>query len=319
MSLNSNNKIKILTDFKSKLEMFNLDKKKMYLFKKNNLNIEFEFVDINRIKKKYEADIYWGTKINMNILKRCHGLKWIHLGSAGYDMLNLELLKKKKILLSNSRGINADAVSNLVIFFLIDTSRKILMNKHLDIRTKYEQNFRECKDLNHQKVCILGYGRISKKLKSFLSFSKISIDIISKRKLKNKNVKNLKAFNTNIKNYDTIVNLLPLNNLNRNFLNLNLFNKMKINVNLILVGRSKTVNIHDLFKFLIKNKKASCYLDALPDDINKMIFKKLKRLKNIFITSHIGGYFRNYWEDQISIFKHNLLLFMKGKKIKNLV
>ena len=49
----NNNKIKILIDFKSKLEMFNLDKKKLLIFKKINSNLVFEFIDINKLKKKY--------------------------------------------------------------------------------------------------------------------------------------------------------------------------------------------------------------------------------------------------------------------------
>ena len=260
-----------------------------------------------------------GTRINQNIAKRCDGLKWIHLGSVGYDKLNLDILKKKKILLTNSKGINADAVSNLVIFFLIDTSRKILINNQIDCRIEYEPNFHECIDLKYQKVCVLGFGRISKKLKNFFSYGKINIDFLSNRKLKTKSVIDLKTFNTNIKNYDTIINLLSSNHSNENFLNLKLFNKMKKTVNLILVGRAKTVNLDNLYNFLKKNEKSSCYLDAIPEQNNKIIFKKLKKLKNVYITPHIGGYFRNYWKDQISIFKHNLLLFLKGKKLKNLV
>lgn len=320
MNLNLNNKkIKILTDFKSKLEMFNLNKEKISIFKKLNLDLKFEFINLKKIKKKYIADIYWGTRINNNILNKCLGLKWIHLGSVGVDKLNLDNLKKKKILLSNSKGINSESVSNLIIFFLLDTSKKILLRKKINSRIDYEPYFIQGKDLKSQKICVLGFGNISKKLKNFFLFNELNYNILSQRKLKIPNVINYKSFNSRVKNYDTIISLLPLNKKNREFLNFKLFNKMKKNVNLILVGRSSTVNLHNLYSFLKKNKKSTCYLDAVPDNNNKFVFKKLKKLKNVFITPHIGGYFRNYWKYQTLLFKQNLLLFVKQKKIKNLI
>jgi len=52
MSLISKNKIKILTDFKSNLEMFNLDNKNLDMIKKNfNGNVIIEFLDLKKIKK----------------------------------------------------------------------------------------------------------------------------------------------------------------------------------------------------------------------------------------------------------------------------
>ena len=71
MNLNSKKKIKILTDFKSKLEMFNLNKKYLDQIKKNfSKNINVEFINLNKIKKKYDAEIYWGTRINNEIINK---------------------------------------------------------------------------------------------------------------------------------------------------------------------------------------------------------------------------------------------------------
>ena len=317
MNLNLNNKkIKILTDFKSKLKMFNLEKNQLSSLKKQFKNIDFEFINLQKLKRIYDCQVYWGTRINDEVLSRCYNLKWIHFGSVGVDKINLSKIDKK-IIISNSKRINTLAVFNLVMFFLLDTTKKILINKRLKNRIDYEKMFLESKDLSQQKICILGYGNIAKKIKQYLVFNKTDINFFTSRNLKIKNTINIKDLIRNLNQYDTIINLLQYNENNKNFLNQKLFKKMKRNVNLILVGRISTVNILDLFIFLKLNKKATCYIDALPNKDNKFFLEKLRILKNVFITPHIGGYYRNYWPDQISLFKHNLKLFLKGKKIKN--
>ena len=117
MSSNFNRKIKILTDFKSKLEMFNLNKNEINKLNKKFPTIKIEFINLNKIKKEYDAEIYWGTRINDKILSKCPNLKWIHFGSVGVDKLSHKNLKNRKILISNSPGINSESVFNLAIFF----------------------------------------------------------------------------------------------------------------------------------------------------------------------------------------------------------
>ena len=153
----------------------------------------------------------------------------------------------------------------------------------------------------------------------FSNLLNLNIDFLSSRSLKIKNIINNIKFINSLKNYDTLINILKFNNDNKNFLDKNFFDTVKKDINLILIGRIKTVNLKYLYIFLKKNKRATCYIDALPDKSNEINFNKIRMLDNVFITPHIGGYFKDYWINQISIFEHNLKLFINGKKIKNLV
>ncbi len=319
MNLNSKKKIKILTDFKSKLEMFNLNKKYLDQIKKNfSKNINVEFINLNKIKKKYDAEIYWGTRINNEIINKIKNLKWIHFGSVGIDKINIDLVKKRKIIITNSKGINTDVMVNLIIFYLIDTSKKLIFSNKKNNRSKYEHLFSNCKDLSKQKVCILGHGDISKKIENYLKFLNVGYKYFSSRKSSLNKIINKKEFVRSINNFDTIINLMRSNKTNLNFINMKLLNKMKKNINLILVGRLSTVDLEDLYKFLSKNKKSNCYIDAIPNDENFSIFKKINSLKNVFISPHIGGYFKEYWNLQVNLFKKNLQLYLGKKKLINL-
>ena len=318
MNLVLKNKIKILTDFKSPLEMFNLDKKNILEIKKKfKGNIAFELIDIKKLKKIYDADIYWGTRINNKIINRITNLKWIHFGSVGVDKIDLENAKKRKIIITNSKKINTDAMANLIIYYLIDTSKKIIFLNKKKTRNDYESLFLNCKDLSKQKICILGYGQISKKIKNYLKYLNINYCYFSRRFLNSKKIINEKKFINTLNNFDTIINLLKSDKKNLNFLNMKLFKKMKKNINLILVGRIATVDMKDLYKFLSQNKKSNCYIDAIPTSGNNHLFKKLNDLHNVFISPHIGGYFREYWNLQMNLFQRNLILYMNKKKLIN--
>ena len=48
------------------------------------------------------------------------------MGSVGVDKLDIQMLKKKNIFLTNSYGINTDQMVNLITLYLIDTSRRQL-------------------------------------------------------------------------------------------------------------------------------------------------------------------------------------------------
>ena len=89
------------------------------------------------------------------------------------------------------------------------------------------------------------------------------------------------------KNFKNIENLISLSicyeNKNENFLNQELFKRTK-NVDLILVGRLKTVNLKDLNNFMLRNKNANCYIDAINDQ-HQNYFNMLKK-KNIFKSTY---------------------------------
>mgnify|MGYP001425544327 CR=1 FL=1 len=178
MSLNLKNKIKILTDFSSNLEMFSLTEHHIKLIKKKFPNINFEFVNFETPRKFHDCKIYWGTRINNEILSKCKNLNWIHFGSVGVDKLDYSKINLKKIKITNSKGINANAVLNLLIIFLFDTTKKILIAPKKISRNLYEKYFRNTKDLNHQKISVLGFGRISQEFRKFSKNYKLSLVLI---------------------------------------------------------------------------------------------------------------------------------------------
>ena len=240
-------------------------------------------------------------------------------GSVGTDKINVNKLTQSGIKVTNSKGINSDYMVNLILFYLLDTSKRLLFFKSGGSRENYEILFERCKDVNEQKICILGHGSISKNLQKHLNYMNLNYLCFSRRNLKIKTLIGEKKFLKNIGKFDIIINLLKSENKNENFLNQEFLKRMKKNVDLILVGRLKTVNLKDLNNFMLRNKNANCYIDAINDQHQKNYFNMLKKNKNISLSPHIGGYFKEYWVKQSNLFINNLKRFIKKEKLINAI
>ncbi len=321
---NLNNSFVVLSDFQSELNMFNLPGSIKKKFKEEFPNIDLKFVNDTSFSEFEDYIlVYWGTRFNNDYFKYLKNLKWIHFGSVGVEKIDYKLLNNKKnLLITNSKAINSSSMNELILFYLIDASRGLLKKRTtFKNREEYENNFLSSKDLTSIKVLVLGYGEVTKKLIPSLKALGINFEILSNQKCKLKNIyfyeyKELKKI---VNNYDIIINNLPLNRLTKNIFNINILSKLKRDVSLISCGRPGIFNFEELFKFLSKNHNSFLYIDAPTNDKqkNNKNLIKISRLKNVYLSPHIGGYYKGYWPKQYQIFAENLRKFVQGKKLKN--
>ncbi|MDB9937275.1 hypothetical protein OAD13_04405 [Candidatus Pelagibacter sp.] len=307
----------IITDFVYGKAIFQLPKE---IIKTLGKRIDLKNINDQKLDPDL-VEIYWGTRIKNLDIKKYKNLKWIHFGSIGTDKIKYSSLKDKKIIVTNSKAINSMSVAKLIFIYLLDIEKKILKLNNFSNRDNYEKKIQNNLNLSHEKILILGYGSIAKKINILTSQLKLNIDFYSSRSslLKKKNILNYKQSIKKLNKYKVIINLLKYNDRNKNFMNKNFIKKLNKFVNLILVGRLETIDLKYLNNFLTKNKKSFAYMDAQSNILNKDIFNKIKKLNNLFLTPHIGGYYNDYWTDQYELFNQNLIKYLNGKKLKNIV
>ena len=317
-------KIYITTDFSSNLWMFNLNQCHIKRIKKLFPEIEIKFINVD--KKNITLDdktlIYWGTRFKSDFFKKLPNLKWIHFGSVGTEKIRLIDLMNKKITITNSDNTATYSIKNLILMYLFDVERQLLItNKIFKTRNSYEQNFQLTKNVKSSRILICGFGNISRALIDTFDNLNLNYDVLSNQKIESKKMKFYKYKNLSkiIKNYDIILNNLPLNIYTRKIFSKNVINEMRENTTIISIGRYKVFNESLLYKFFEKNKKASLYIDLPEKDILHDKFFKITKLKNVYLTPHIGGYTKSYWEKQIYLFTRNLSLFLSNKKLMNTV
>ncbi len=314
--------------------------KKQIIYHDFNLNLKLytiPFFFINEIKKEFSnvcfvdsdleydkknIEIFFGNRINNQKIEEYKNLKWIHLGCVGYDSIDVELLRSKNILMTNSSGLLTNSMVEHILNFMTSFSRgmnyiNLLRNKKLLDRENFDNYFEKVTNLSNLKVLICGFGNVGNKLAKILEHLDMEIYTISRTKKSNYKNFSLSDIGDLASKVDYIINLLPLSDETENLFDSKLFSKMN-NVSFINLGRGKTVNEKDLIEAIANGNLNSAALDVF--EVEPLSLKsKLFEYDNILLTPHIAGLDSNYWNRQLDLFKNNLRLYFekKNQSLKN--
>ncbi len=304
------------------LKLYKIPSKILNHLKKKNKFLKFVKIKNQNSKYVSKISVYWGNRITNDIIQNAKNLKWIHFGSIGYDRVNLNEMKFRKIMVTNSKGTMESSVMVTILGFMITLSRGF--KKIHDLRAinklsreTFDKHFESISDLENQVCLIVGMGQVGLKLKKVCSILGMKVLAIKKNNINNKkDVYSLKQLNKIIVKADYVVNLLPLNNETFEIFDLNIFKCMKKDAYFINVGRGKTVNENHLYEALKKKYFAGGALDVFYDEpLNKN--SKLLKLHNLMITPHIAGLHNKYWKKESALFESNLDRYIDSKKLIN--
>ena len=250
-------------------------------------------------------------------------MKYIHLGCVGYNNLDVEKLKDKKIILSNSSNIVEGAMAEMVLTAIMWFNKRIYeIDENHKISRKFYNNFyNNLRLLSDTKVLVYGYGLVGKKTVDLLKNFTSHITIV-KREVKNSSyefVINPQSALKVVDKYDYIVNCLPLNKSSTKYFNKDYFKLMNPQSVYINIGRSGTTEINDLINEINLKKIRGTYLDVY----DETDLKKLNPLKNnrILVTPHISGWHNEYWLKQSKLCISNFINYKEGnyKQLENLI
>jgi len=314
-------KLTIHHDFNLGLKFYTIPE-----FFRNKVMSDFENLNFKDIKDEIRLDrveIFFGNRIKTENIKQMINLKWIHLGSVGYDSIDLHLINERKILLTNSKGLMTNSIVEHALNYITTFSRgmhylnKLRHSNDLN-RRSFDYYFHKVSNLKNKNILICGFGEVGSKLANVLSCIGMNIFTISKTPKNIFNNYRLKDLTKILPEMSYVVNLLPLNNETFKLFDLNKFKLMNDSY-FINLGRGKTVIEKDLIKAIKMGYINSAALDVFEEEPLSNKSDLLKQEK-IIITPHVAGLSVNYWNEQLELFNYNLRKFQKNEKtMKNLI
>ena len=249
-------------------------------------------------------------KMNQKILNQLPNLKTIVKYGVGLDKIDLKYLKKNKINFFHFPGFNKRSVSELVLSFMLSISRNLIELNSLAKKNSWTQLMGN--NLSEKKIGIIGCGFIGKDLINLLKPFNCKIyvnDIINIDDCLIGNKIMLKKKKDIFLECDFISIHIPFNKKNKNLINKKYLQLMKPTASLINTSRGGIVDEEYLHKILKNKSIRSAYFDVLNVEPPKKNSKILK-LKNFFISPHIGG------STKESIMKGGFLCIKKLAQIK---
>jgi len=236
----------------------------------------------------YEKAITALEIIDDSILSRLPELKVIGKFGVGLDMIDLQALKKHKVKIGWTGGVNKRSVSELVVSSAIAIlHRSVFANMEVRSNLWYQIKGRQLSDCT---VGIIGCGNIGKDLVKLLkpfNCKVLSHDILNFKQFYQENNVIPVSLEELLTESDVVTLHLPLDQSTKNIINKDKLLMMKSNAILINLARGGLVDEVTLKKILVEKKIAGAAIDVF--EIEPPIDNEFALIDNVLITPHIGG------------------------------
>ena len=299
---------------------------------------------LKELRKKYQIEIHSGKipisktklrtkignveglicfpydKIDSDLIDIAKNLKVISTYSVGFDHIDTQYAKKKKIRVGYTPEILTDATADLAVSLMLDVLRRVSEGDRIVRNGKWRQIYGAYDyvgtDLQGKTLGIFGLGRIgstlAKRAKSFdMKIIYHNRKPVSKNKEKLLGVKYV-TLDKLITQSDVISIHVPHTKETNQLFDMKIFKKMKKSAFLINTARGKIVNEKDLIIALNKKIIAGAALDVYQSE---PISKKhpLTKIQNVVLAPHIGSSTKETRAKMAEITVKNLNLGINGK------
>jgi glyoxylate reductase len=300
---------------------------------------------LKKLRKRYQVEIYTGKipispkklrvkienieglicfpydKIGSDMINAAKNLKVISTYSVGFDHIDTQYAKKKKIRVGYTPEVLTDATADLTFSLMLDVVRRVTEGDRIIRNGKWRQIYGAFDytgmDLQGKTLGIFGLGRIgsavAKRAKSFdMKITYHNRKPISKNKEKKLGLKYV-TLNKLITQSDIISIHAPHTKETDQLFDMKIFKKMKNSAFLINTSRGKIINEVDLVIALNKKFIAGAALDVYGSEpINED--HPLTKIQNVVLTPHIGSSTKETRVKMTEITVKNLDLGISGKK-----
>jgi len=259
--------------------------------------------------------------INREMIEEGKNLKVISTYSVGFDHIDTEYAKKKKIRVGYTPEVLTDATADMAFSLLLDIARRVTEGDKIIREGKWKEIYGAFDyvgvGLQGKTVGILGLGRIGSTLAKRAKAFDMKITYHNRKPVTKSKERTLDAkyvsFEKLIRESDFVSIHVPHTKETDGLFNMKIFKKMKKTSFLINTSRGKVVNEKDLVIALKKKIISGAGLDVF----DKEPIKKdhpLVKLPNIVLAPHIGSSTKETRIKMAEITVKNLNLGINGKK-----
>jgi D-2-hydroxyacid dehydrogenase (NADP+) len=266
-----------------------------------------------------QAEIIYGIMPPRNVVIRAPNLKWIQTTLAGVDhFINTDIIQSH-VIVTNTSGIQASAVSETGIELMLMCAKQAQRCFQMKVKKEW-QNFIPAL-LRYQTVGIVGFGNIGKEVarlaKSF-GMRVVGMDMKTRRSRYADIILPSEKLTRLLAESDFVVLTLPLTKETEGLIGSKEFKAMKPNAYLINIARGKIVDEQAMVKALKGHLISGVALDTFTIE-PLPLESQLWELPNVIMSPHVGGRMASYDSVATEFFCKNLKRYIDGKRLLNVV
>lgn len=256
-------------------------------------------------------------KIDREVIDQMTGCRIIANYAVGYNNIDIDYAKKKKIIVTNTPDVLTESTADLTIALVLACARRISEGEKL-IRVGKFKGWKPKlllgMELKNKTFGILGAGRIgtsvAKRAKSF-GTSIIYVDSNKNHKLEKETAAKKVSLKYLLENSDILSVHLPLNSQTYHFLNQEKLSQLKRNSILINTTRGEIVDEKALIRLLKTNRIMAVGLDVFENE--PFINPELLYFTNVLVLPHLGSATQEARDGMAELAVRNVINVLKQK------
>ena len=260
----------------------------------------------------------------VDVLLASDAIRWVEIASAGYEAYDRadlrEALGRRGARVTNAGGVYADACAQHTLAMILAASRALpaaLAAQH-ERRWAFTDLRPHMQRLTGQRVLILGWGQIARRLVELLQPFGVDVTAVRRQLRGDEGVRVIGAdggdLDAALARADHLVDLLPGGAGTRQFVNAERLARLPRGARFYNVGRGSTVDQEALIAALERGHLAGAWLDVtdpepLPPD------HRLWHAPGCYITPHLAGGQADERDHQVQHFLENLARFTRSRAL----
>ncbi len=283
-----------------------------------SLEVEVNFGDRPLGELIDSAEILVSGRLSPEDFRRARRLRWVHSPFVGVGNMLFEEMVESPVIITNSRGVNAEAVSIHAVGLSLALIRGLAWAFYKKEQRQYDHRFftEVFIPLEPQEVVagVFGYGEIGRRV--FRRLKALGFEVLCLNSSGTKGCYPFSSLDQFLEKINLLVISAPRTPQTQGCIDLR---RMEILGGfLVNVGRGKIVVEEDLIKALRERVLKGAALDVferepLPQE------SPLWEIPNLIITPHIAGTSSLFWKREGQLLKENLRRFLEGKSLLNQV
>jgi phosphoglycerate dehydrogenase-like enzyme len=255
--------------------------------------------------------------VNAHLLDSFPRVRWIQLLNSGYEQVDLGLLKRRKIRLTNARSVYGKTIAEDVIAKVLFLARGYA--KHFN--NQAEHNWIEAQgnlDLYEKTLGILGAGNIGREVALRAAAFNLTVLGYDPYIQKQEGFSALTGLNEVLSASDFVVLCLPVTDETRDIINEKTLATMKSSAFLINVARGDIVDEDALVSALRQGVIRGAAIDVCkqePLPLDSVLWET----PNLLITPHQAAYGDLMRQRMCALVEKNIKLFLSGEPLLDTV
>lgn len=274
--------------------------------------------ELSGLVSQADAIIVGNDRVSASVVENAPKLKVISRYGAGVDNIDMQAATARGIVVTNTPGVNDEAVADLTVGLMIALARHICDTVNMVRQGKWSRILGL--GMAGKSVGVVGLGRVGKAVARRLAgfdVKTLAYDPVRDDRFAREHGVSFVPLSTLLECSDFVTLHTPLTQQTRHLIGARELSLMKPTAFLINASRGGVVDEEALYAVLKEKRIAGAALDVFSHE--PPFGNPLITLDNVLVTSHIGGYTRESVDNMGILAATNVVDVLEGRKTRYVV